>query len=85
MMLWLHLGMPKTGTTALQGFLRGNQPVLDQIGLRYMETGRRRLDGNPRLAISHNIIAFHMNQSDQPMDPFRAGMTSEFDAHSGQT
>ncbi|WP_170750683.1 hypothetical protein [Ruegeria lacuscaerulensis] len=84
-MLWLHLGMPKTGTTALQGFLRGNQPVLDQIGLRYMETGRRRLDGNPRLAVSHNIIAFHMNQSDQPMDPFRAGMTSEFDAHSGQT
>ena len=45
-MLWLHMGMPKTGTTALQGFLRSNGALLDEIGLRYMEAGRRRLEGS---------------------------------------
>ncbi|WP_170412226.1 hypothetical protein [Ruegeria atlantica] len=84
-MLWLHMGMPKTGTTALQGFLRRNHAVMDEIGLRYMETGRRRLDGGTRLAISHNIVAFHINRSPDPMDPFRSAMTSEYDAHAGQT
>ncbi len=84
-MLWLHLGMPKTGSTALQGFLRKNGAALSDVGLHYMEAGRRRLEGSSRLASSHNIIAFHINQTNQPMDPFRASMTSEFDAHSDQT
>ncbi|MCG7519636.1 hypothetical protein [Ruegeria sp. Ofav3-42] len=84
-MLWLHMGMPKTGTTALQGYLRGNADVLNEIGLRYMETGRRRLEGKRRLAVSHNTIAFHINQTSQSMDQFRAAMTSEYDAHADQT
>ncbi|WP_170557900.1 hypothetical protein [Ruegeria atlantica] len=84
-MLWLHMGMPKTGTTALQGFLRRNHAVMDEIGLHYMETGRRRLEGSSRLAISHNIVAFHINQSADPMDPFRSDMTTEYDAHADKT
>ncbi|WP_170464251.1 hypothetical protein [Ruegeria arenilitoris] len=84
-MLWLHIGMPKTGTTALQGFLRSNGAVLDEIGLRYMEAGRRRLEGSQRLALSHNIVAFHINRNAGPMDPFRAAMTSEFDEFSDRT
>lgn len=84
-MLWLHLGMPKTGTTALQGFLRDNSSALADAGLHYMEAGRRRLEGKTRLVMSHNIIAFHINQTNEPMDPFRAAMTSEFDDHADRT
>jgi len=84
-MLWLHLGMPKTGTTALQAYLRENSAQLADSGLRYMESGRRRLEGSSRLAISHNIIAFHINQSGQPVDPFRELMAVEYEAHRDQT
>ena len=84
-MLWLHFGMPKTGTTALQAFLRGNSRVLDDLGLRFMHSGRRRLDAESRLKISHNILAFSINQSDQSMDPFRSAMTAEYAAHADKT
>ncbi|WP_377188668.1 hypothetical protein [Ruegeria meonggei] len=84
-MLWLHMGMPKTGTTALQGYVRSNADQLADVGLRYMEAGRRRLEGSTRLAISHNIIAFHINQNQHPMDPFREMMTREYEAHHDQT
>ncbi|WP_170397870.1 hypothetical protein [Ruegeria arenilitoris] len=84
-MLWLHLGMPKTGTTALQGYVQQNKAQLADVGLRYMETGRRRNEGQGRLAISHNIIAFHMNQTNQPMDAFREAMAVEYGAHRDQT
>lgn len=80
-MLWLHLGMPKTGTTALQSFLRNNARALSDIGLRYMEAGRRRPDTEDRPKVSHNMMAFHMNQSDQPMDAFREAMACEYEVH----
>ncbi|WP_170764457.1 hypothetical protein [Ruegeria lacuscaerulensis] len=83
-MLWLHLGMPKTGTTALQGYVRKNTAQLADVGLRYLESGRRRLEGSGRLAISHNIIAFHINQTNQPVDPFRELMAVEYDKHRDQ-
>ncbi len=83
-MLWLHIGMPKTGTTALQGFVRTNGGLLDTAGLRYMETGRRRHE-NSRLTISHNIIAFHINQTQQPTDAFREAMALEYEAHKDKT
>ena len=85
LMLWLHLGMPKTGTTALQGFVRNNRKLLDQAGLWYMETGRRNLDGTGRLKISQNMIAFYMNQTDQPMQPYQDAMGQEFQAHQDKT
>ncbi|MDA7965940.1 hypothetical protein [Ruegeria sp.] len=84
-MLWLHLGMPKTGTTALQAFVRNNRSMLDQAGLRYMETGRRNLDGTGRLRISQNMIAFYMNQTKQPMQPYREAMGQEYLAHQDKT
>jgi len=79
-MIWLHIGMPKTGTTSLQGFVRKNSRMLAESGLRYMETGRLR-PGGGRLTISQNMIAFHMNQTRQPMDVFRDAMASEFAEH----
>ena len=84
-MLWLHFGMPKTGTTALQAFLRGSPSTLDDIGVRYMQSGRRKLDADSRLKISHNILAFRINQSDQPMDPFRSAMAAEYAANADKT
>lgn len=80
-MLWLHLGMPKTGTTALQSFLRNNAVVLSDAGLRYMEAGRLRPNSGERPKVSHNIMAFHMNQSSQPMDGFREAMGREYEQH----
>ncbi|EEX11167.1 conserved hypothetical protein [Ruegeria lacuscaerulensis ITI-1157] len=80
-MLWLHLGMPKTGTTALQSFLRNNAAVLSDAGLRYMEAGRQRPNSGERPKVSHNIMAFHMNQSSQPMDDFREAMGREYEEH----
>ena len=80
-MLWLHLGMPKTGTTALQSFLRNNASALSDTGLRYMEAGRRRPQSNERPKVSHNIMAFQMNQSAQPMDAFREEMGREYETH----
>ncbi len=58
-MLWIHIGMPKTGTTALQGFLHANAPLLAKHGIHYMTTGRDRGTGTARL-ISHNSIAMDM-------------------------
>ncbi|CUJ92168.1 hypothetical protein RUE5091_01188 [Ruegeria denitrificans] len=84
-MLWLHMGMPKTGTTALQGYVRQNKAPLADAGLHYIEAGRRRLEGGGRPAISHNIIAFHINQTNKSMDPFRALMAAEYDVHSDKT
>jgi hypothetical protein len=43
--LWLHIGMPKTGTTALQGYLHAQPGFLEDHGIRYMVTGRDRGTG----------------------------------------
>lgn len=80
-MLWLHLGMPKTGTTALQSYLRNNASALSDSGLRYMEAGRRRPEGDDRPKVSHNLLAFHMNQSAEPMDKYREAVAREYEAH----
>lgn len=82
-MFWLHLGMPKTGTTALQGFVRSNPEMLAEAGMRYMETGRRRPEGG-RLLVSHNLMAFHLNQTELPLDLFTEAMNAEYAGHSEQ-
>jgi hypothetical protein len=38
--LFLHIGMPRTGTTSLQGFLAGRGAVLEAAGYEYPELGR---------------------------------------------
>lgn len=39
--LYLHIGTPKTGTTALQNFLPANEEVLEQHGICYPDFGFR--------------------------------------------
>jgi hypothetical protein len=46
-MLILHIGAPKTGTTALQSFLHSNEAVLREKGLNYMQAARTHIAHNP--------------------------------------
>ncbi|MDO4522008.1 MAG: hypothetical protein Q4B57_02535 [Eubacteriales bacterium] len=39
--VYLHIGMPKTGTSALQRFLAVNRPVLETYGLSFPDLGFR--------------------------------------------
>lgn len=42
----LHIGSPKTGTTAIQGFLKGNPDVLADAGVNYVSAGRANIAHN---------------------------------------
>jgi len=82
-MLWLHIGMPKTGTTALQGWLHAHPDFLRAHGIRYLATGRDRGTGTGRL-ICHNALAVAMSRGwyDRPEDD-AAAMAAEVAAHEG--
>ncbi|SIT78529.1 hypothetical protein SAMN05421665_0787 [Yoonia rosea] len=81
-MLWIHIGMPKTGSTALQGYLHSNAPFLEKHDIRYMATGRDRGTGRVRL-ICQNTMAIAMSRgwADAPApDAF----VEEYQAHAEQ-
>ena len=80
-MLCLHIGMPKTGTTALQGFLRANQAHLDDMGLRYLEAGRKRPDGQGNVTISHNRLLFDLNRQPDAVGMYRDDIAKEYADH----
>lgn len=82
-MLWLHIGMPKTGTTALQGWLHANPDFLRDHRIRYLATGRDRGTGTGRL-ICHNALAVAMSRGwhGQP-DGDAEAMAAEVAAHDG--
>jgi hypothetical protein len=80
-MLWIHIGMPKTGTTALQGFLHSNPDFLAAHGIRYLASGRDRGTGVGQL-ICHNAMAVDMSRNwsrtpETQAQDFRA----EYDRH----
>lgn len=60
-MLWIHIGMPKTGTTALQAWLHAHPDFLARYGIRYLVAGRDRGTGRARL-ICHNAMAVAMSR-----------------------
>ena len=51
--LILHIGSQKTGTTAIQGFLKSQQAELQDHGLHFLEAGRTN--------IAHNSVLRHIN------------------------
>lgn len=57
--VYLHIGLPKTGTTALQIFLYDNQDVLESHGVSFPDFGLRYKDSsfrkNGRFLIAPNI------------------------------
>jgi len=83
-MLWLHIGMPKTGTTAIQRYLHDNPDLLAEHGVHYMNTGRDRGTGVAKL-ICHNSMAMDMNRSWQigPQDQ-PAAFRQEYLDHQGE-
>ena len=46
-MLVLHIGSPKTGTTAIQNYLFKGQERLESAGCRYLRSGRKSIAHNP--------------------------------------
>ncbi len=84
-MLWLHIGMPKTGTTALQGWLHAHPDFLREHGIRYLATGRDRGTGTGRL-ICHNALAVAMSrgwhgQPEDDADKMAAEVAAQQGAH----
>lgn len=54
MTIWLHIGTPKTGTTALQTFLANNRSILRQLGFLYPKS--------PGLTNHSDIGAYPLDQ-----------------------
>ena len=81
-MIYLHIGMPKTGTTALQNFLRVNSGGLSDLGLHYMAAGRSRPGGKGNLPISHNRIVFDIAQGGPMQETIRADIAAEYTSNS---
>lgn len=59
-MIWLHIGMPKAGSSSLQAYLARNAESLRPMGLHYMQTGRMG-GGSRRVPLpAHNTLARQM-------------------------
>lgn len=59
--VYLHIGMPKTGTTALQYFLPANQAILNTYGICYPDLGYR----YPNIGVhrnAHFLIAVYRDE-----------------------
>ena len=70
--LYLHIGPPKTGTSALQVFFAENYRALKRKGILYPKTGRARV-GRAKLAGHHymiNSIARHRHAGYPPKKTF---------------
>ncbi|MBI5783955.1 MAG: hypothetical protein HZA64_00720 [Rhodocyclales bacterium] len=77
---WLHIGAPKTGTTAIQRFLEANQDLLPALGFAYPIAARR--------AGGHHDLAFLAGggypdwavPQDQTLDALVAALRAEIEA-----
>jgi len=77
---WLHIGAPKTGTTAIQLFLEANQDRLPALGFAYPIAARR--------ASGHHDLAFLAGggypdwavPQDQTLDALVAALRTEIEA-----
>lgn len=84
-MLCLHIGMPKTGTTALQAHLRAHEGALSEAGLHYMRAGRERPGTGGKTLISHNQIVFDLKRGHDTVAKMGADIAAEYAAHAGKT
>lgn len=53
--VYLHIGLPKTGTTALQRFLYNNTDVLERHGVSYPDFGLRYKNNSSYLSFHKNV------------------------------
>lgn len=76
--LYLHIGIPKTGTTALQNFMAQNQEALQQHGICFPDFGYR----YPNIGIYRNgyfLVAPYITQdkqkyTDRPGNEYEEGL-----------
>lgn len=66
--VYLHIGLHKTGTTALQYFLHQNNEVLNRYGICYPDFGLRYPNVNFKRN-GHFLIALGQNGENQPVWP----------------
>lgn len=73
--VWLHIGIPKTGTTAFQSFCVQNIDALRQKKILYPQTGRR--------GVAHHELAWAVTEVGPVIDPVIYERLSEEIAASG--
>ena len=66
--VYLHIGMPKTGTTSLQKFLFYNREKLLEKGYLYPITGTNITANQESKGYSHNSLVRVLNQATNPKD-----------------
>ena len=69
--LVIHIGFPKTGTSALQQFWHLNQQRLEMLGILYPYAGRRLLN-------AHHHLAFSLYDDDKRGGEFDEGLSWDY-------
>ncbi|MDP0928491.1 hypothetical protein Q0601_14995 [Paracoccus onubensis] len=62
-MLWIHIGMPKAGSSSLQAYLNANGDLLSRHNIMYMKTGRHEEEERKVPLVSHNTLAKQMREN----------------------
>lgn len=73
MTTFLHIGLPKTGTTVLQKYLTANRELLSTHGLSFPNMAQL---GAPQSAIGHHFFAHELAKSDKHIPKFREFLRS---------
>lgn len=68
-MIWLHIGMPKSGSSSLQDFLSKRTDILSRHNVHYVRTGRHNPGKKMAALPSHNTLAKQMIENWQGVDP----------------
>lgn len=64
--VYLHIGTPKTGTTALQNFLPANEEILEQHGICYPDFGFR-YKGQGIYRNAHFLVVNHYGENGEKL------------------
>lgn len=80
----LHVGQPKTGTTAIQKWLASNESVFEEAGWRYMRTARSTRGGWNHRGLHISVIARESDPDWRPWDEMRDAIKAEIGEWGGE-
>ncbi len=76
--LFVHIGMPKAGSTALQEFLYMNREVLEDMGLLYPDPRQlEQFSRKPQMMKGHHIVPMYLTGFFWAHFPKKNGITSD--------